>query len=159
MWGDMICSLWWKKKKKTHSIRCIFIYRKRAACPSCSGQIAENHIKIKNKLLLCHYLRLRWGLGGFICVRCVYSRQHRGPGARHFLERALIRVSLSEGCVYKCQCAEGSVAVLNLQGPASSLSYRWVRVSGPMLIFKNSNTGKEWSNSVKNTQRHSDKEN
>lgn len=56
---------------------------------------------------------MRWGLGGFICVRSVYSCQNRGPGAGHFLERVLNRVTVSEACVYKCQSAEDSVAILD----------------------------------------------
>ena len=107
--------------------------------------------------MLCHYLRLTWGLGGFICIRCVYSCQDRGPGAGHFLERAPNRVSVSDGCVYKCHSAEDSLAVLN---PSRTCVKSELQVSkSRMLIFENANIGEEWRNSVKNTQRHSDKEN
>lgn len=56
---------------------------------------------------------MKWGLGRFARVGSVYSCQDRGPGASHFLWRAFNRVSVSEGYGYKCQSAEGSVAILN----------------------------------------------
>lgn len=43
--------------------------------------------------------------------------------------------------------------------PASTLIYRWVGASDHRLVFKNSTMGGKRRNLVKNTQRHSDKEN
>lgn len=147
------------KEKKIHSINCIFIYRKKAAL--LPFLLRSNHRESHKNKDCCYVITLGWDgdledssvLGVFIAVR-IGGQEQVISWREHWTEWVFRKVVYTNVSLLRILWPSWT-----LQGPASRLIYRWVRVSGYMLIFKNSNMGKEWRNSVKNTQRHSDKEN